>query len=70
MITLKSLLDKHTSDAANVILTGVMSMIETLPAVVDTGGSYEDGYRDALTDVGSVLARMQAALVESYQHED
>jgi hypothetical protein len=67
---LKAIMDQNTADAANVVISGVMAMIETLPAVVDTGGSYEDGYLDALTDVGSSLVRLQRQIAASYQHEN
>lgn len=66
---LKKVLDKSTADAAQVVITGVMAMLETLPAVVDTGGSYEDGYKDALTDMGSSLIRLSHAIAEDFQHE-
>lgn len=66
---LKAVLDKATADSAQVVITGVMAMLETLPAVVDTGGSYEDGYKDALTDMGSALVRLSSNIAEDFQHE-
>jgi hypothetical protein len=67
---IKRLIDQNTANAAIVVVRAVMGHLDALPAPVDTGGTYEDGYKDALTDLGARLVQMEAAIAAEYQHEE